>query len=48
LQCRDSDRCKAKSKKKNPTNDPPPIPKSHAYPAESLRYTTILDGAVRV
>ena len=24
------------------------IPKSHAYPAESLRYTTILDGAARV
>ena len=25
-----------------------PIPKSRDYPAESLRYTTILDGAVRV
>ena len=25
-----------------------PIPKFHEYPAESLRYTTILGGAVRV
>jgi hypothetical protein len=25
-----------------------PIPKTRDYPAESLRYTTLLDGAVRV
>lgn len=25
-----------------------PIPRTRDYPAESLRYTTILDGAVRV
>ena len=25
-----------------------PIPRSHDYPTESLRYTTILNGAVRV
>jgi hypothetical protein len=25
-----------------------PIPRSHDYPAESLRYTTILNGAVRL
>ena len=25
-----------------------PIPRTHTYPAQSLRYSTILDGAVRV
>jgi hypothetical protein len=25
-----------------------PIPRTHSYPAQSLRYATILDGALRV